>query len=434
WTVADGWRVGMLVDEAHNLIERARKMYSASLDQDVFNAGRRDAPASIKPSLDGIARVWNSATRMQDEPYRVYDSLPDGLLGALDKAVAAILDYLGVSPTGLKPELQTFFFAALRFCRLAADFDAGTLFEIDKVAEAGTRASGPSKMTEAAGARSVLCLRNIVPRRYLAPRFAAAHATVLFSATLAPHAFFRDVLGLPKEAQWIDVRSPFHPDQLAVRLVPSISTRFRDRERSLAPIAKLVARQYDAQPGNYLAFFSSFDYLNRVAAMLEARHPAIPVWKQSRDMTEPARTTFLERFALDGRGIGFAVLGGAFAEGIDLPGSRLIGAFIATLGLPQINAVNEEMQRRMHAMFGTGFEYTYLYPGIQKVVQAAGRVIRARSDRGVLYLIDDRFTHAEVHELLPAWWRIAGQLPVASASGDQPSGSKVQRSGSAPAR
>jgi len=105
--------------------------------------------------------------------------------------------------------------------------------------------------------------------------------------------------------------------------------------------------------------------------------------------------------------VGFAVLGGAFAEGIDLPGSRLIGAFIATLGLPPANAANEETQRRMSVIFGAGFEYTYLYPGIQKVVQAAGRVIRGASDRGTLYLIDDRFARTEVRRLLPAWWRIS---------------------------
>jgi Rad3-related DNA helicase len=98
------------------------------------------------------------------------------------------------------------------------------------------------------------------------------------------------------------------------------------------------------------------------------------------------------------------VLGGSFGEAIDLPGDRLIGAFIATLGLPQINEVNEQMKQRMDAIFGSGYEYTYLYPGMQKVVQAAGRVIRTQSDRGVIHLIDDRLMQPEVRELLPKWW------------------------------
>jgi DNA excision repair protein ERCC-2 len=229
---------------------------------------------------------------------------------------------------------------------------------------------------------------------------------VLFSATLVPHAFFRDILGLPPTSGYLDVHSPFNADQLAVRLVRSISTRFRDRERSLLPIADLLARQYAAKPGNYLVFLSSFEYLHSVAELVAQRHPGIPMWRQHSGMTEPERDAFLGRFVPDGEGVGFAVLGGAFAEGVDLPGSRLIGAFVATLGLPQVNAVNEEMQRRMQTQFGAGYEYTYLYPGIQKVVQAAGRVIRTTTDQGVLYLIDDRFTQSKVRQLLPKWWSV----------------------------
>ena len=103
--------------------------------------------------------------------------------------------------------------------------------------------------------------------------------------------------------------------------------------------------------------------------------------------------------------IGFAVLGGAFGEGIDLLGTRLIGAFIATLGLPQLNPVNEQIKQRMDQLFGAGYDYTYLFPGIQKVVQAAGRVIRTTSDQGVIYLIDDRFAHPKVQTLMPSWWK-----------------------------
>ena len=121
-------------------------------------------------------------------------------------------------------------------------------------------------------------------------------------------------------------------------------------------------------------------------------------------MDKAERETFLARFAVHGCGVGFAVLGGSFAEGIDLAGKR--GAFLATLGLPQLNPVNEELRRRLDGAFGSGYDYTYLFPGIRKVVQAAGRVIRTPSDRGVLHLIDDRFARPEVLRLLPSWWRI----------------------------
>jgi len=398
WTVADGWRVCVQVDEAHNLPERARKMYTVALDSRVFDTARRDSPAELESMFAAVIDAWQQLIEAQDEGYRVYESLPTVLLSALQEFIAAVSDYWGTHPPRRADELQGIFFGAVRFCRLAEAFDACTLFEITKT----TDRDAPLHPQ----VHSVLCLRNILPQRFLAPRFAAAQSTILFSATLAPHDFYLDVLGLQKGTGRLDVASAFDPEQLMVKLVPSISTRYRDRGRSLGPIADLISEQYKAQPGNYLAFFSSFEYLNCAAAQLAACHPTIPLWTQTPQMTEPERELFLERFAVDGRGVGFAVLGGAFAEGIDLPGSRLIGAFIATLGLPPFNAVNAEMERRLSVMFGSAYEYTYLYPGLQKVIQAAGRVIRSPSDRGVVYLIDDRFARATVRGLLPPWWRI----------------------------
>ena len=191
-----------------------------------------------------------------------------------------------------------------------------------------------------------------------------------------------------------------------MRVADNISTRYQHRAASLLPIAQLMAKQYAEAPGNYLAFFSSFDYMEKTATLFAQHFPDVPIWQQPRRMDDAARTQFLARFGLETRGIGFAVLGGAFGEGIDLPGARLIGAFIATLGLPQINPVNEQIRQRMGDIFGAGYDYTYLYPGMQKVVQAAGRVIRTQTDRGVVYLIDDRFARPEVRQLLPAWWDV----------------------------
>ena len=147
-----------------------------------------------------------------------------------------------------------------------------------------------------------------------------------------------------------------------------------------------------------------------MAECLRLAHPQLPVWLQTPSMDADSRSAFLARFTEQGQGIGFAVLGGVFSEGVDLPGQRLIGAFVATLGLPQVNPVNEQMKRAMDRYVGAdkGFEYTYLYPGLRKVVQAAGRVIRSEEDRGVVFLIDDRYRRAEVRALLPRWWRVRG--------------------------
>ena len=178
--------------------------------------------------------------------------------------------------------------------------------------------------------------------------------------------------------------------------------------RACRAIAHLMAEQFARLPGNYLCFASSFDYLQRIAAQLQQAHPEVPQWQQTAGMDDAARQAFLDRFQEGGQGIGFAVLGGAFSEGVDLPGHRLIGAFIATLGLPQVNPVNEEMRRAMDRHFGAGkgYDYTYLFPGLRKVVQAAGRVIRTEQDQGVVFLIDDRYRLAAVRALLPAWWHV----------------------------
>ena len=143
------------------------------------------------------------------------------------------------------------------------------------------------------------------------------------------------------------------------------------------------------------------DRLETGGRRMTASHPDIPMWLQGRRMDEAGRDALQARFTPHSQGIGFAVLGGAFGEGIDLPGARLIGAFIATRGLPQVNPVNEQIRQRMQACHGRGYDYTHLFPGIQKVVQAAGRVIRTPQDTGVVFLMDDRFARAEVQNLLP---------------------------------
>jgi DNA excision repair protein ERCC-2 len=390
FTMLNDWRVVLLADESHNLIERGRMMYTATLTRDELRAAKAAAPAFLRKSLEKVGRQWTAVVKEQTAEYATYDTIPEKLLTLLQQCVSAITDYVSENPDGANDDLQHFYFNAMQFCRLAESLDSSSLFDITLVGEGGSQ----------------LCVRNVIPGRFLAQRFAAARSVTLFSATLSPPEFYRDVLGLPGDTTLLDVASPFTADQLSVRTVRSISTRYRDRARSVAPIVELLGSQYAQQPGNYLAFFSSFEYLDRVVEAFVSRHPNVPFWRQSRRMAEAERTAFLERFEPQGRGIGFAVLGGAFAEGIDLPGDRLIGAFVATLGLPQLNRVNEEMQQRMQARFGTGYEYTYLYPGLQKVVQAAGRVIRTTSDRGVLYLIDDRFAEVRVRRLLPNWWRM----------------------------
>jgi DNA excision repair protein ERCC-2 len=399
-TQMNQWRVAVLVDEAHNLLERARRMYTASLDQTSLRIARKTAPAAVRKPLERLAREWSALNRAQTGDYAVHAAVPARLQSAAQNLVSVMTEQLAEAPVAIdgNDTLLRFYFDAMQFVSLAEQFGEHSIFDVTLTTgrHAGRTTTG-----------SVLCVRNVIPASFLAPRYAAARATILFSGTLSPHAFYRDTLGLPADTGWLDVDGPFRAEQLTVRVAANVSTRWRDRERSLTPIADLIATQYAAQPGNYLGFLSSFDYLQRVVALMRERHPDLPVWAQEPGMDEAGRDAFLARFTTMGRGVGFAVLGGAFSEGIDLVGERLIGAFIATLGLPQMNPVNEQMRRTMQAKFGNGYDYTYLYPGLQKVVQAAGRVIRTEADAGVVHLIDDRYRRADVQRLLPRWWQVS---------------------------
>ena len=386
----NGWKVSVLVDEAHNMVSRARSMYTAEISRELLRSARAGAPPVLKKALEKVGRAWTDVDRGAAAPYQVLDGVPEKLVNALQNAGSAVNDYLAEFPGPLDPDLQRFHFDALAFVRLAESFGEHSLCDL---AREGVR-------------DSTICIRNVVPAPFLGPRFAFAHSTTLFSATLSPWHYFCDLLGMPADTAWVDVESPFQAHQLQVHVAGTISTRYQHRKASVGPIAGLIARQYREQAGNYLAFFSSFDYLDQVAAELAEHYPDVPSWRQERRMSEAERQAFLDRFAPGGAGVGFAVLGGAFGEGVDLPGDRLIGAFVATLGLPQVNPVNEQLRERMQKLFGAGYDYTYLYPGIQKVVQAAGRVIRTESDRGVVWLIDDRFAQPGIRALMPAWWEL----------------------------
>ena len=414
-TVTHQWRVSVLVDEAHNMIERARSMYSAALSQSQLQAVHATSPKAVRAVLDKLNRAFSEVHKTQVDDYLVVEELPVDFLKTLQQAITTITDFLVANPTRVDADLQAFYFEALHFARMADSFGKHSMFDV-------TLSDAPKSagLLQNAQGCANLNIRNIVPAPFLNPRFTAAHSVALFSATLSPPQFYKDTLGLPLSTAWIDVASPFSPEQLQVSAVRNVSTRYNHRAQSMPLITELMARQYDKAPGNYLAFTSSYDYLQKLEQYFTERHPHINTWAQTRQMNEAGREQFLSRFTPTSQGIGFAVLGGAFAEGIDLPGSRLIGAFIATLGLPQVNAVNEEIKNRMAAYFESdeqadaddesgddkAYNYTYLYPGLQKVVQAAGRVIRTQQDQGVIYLMDDRFTLPDVQSLLPGWWRV----------------------------
>src|SRR5690606_25074278 len=376
------WHPYLLVDECHNLVERARQMYSAELDRSVLLAAKRLAPKPIKTSLERVNRLWLATIKTLDfseTALTLLNASPEKLNLALTGFTNDYIDFLQRHPDHpvQHTAVQEFFFAALNYLEKLELVDEDYCIDMQR----------PQPKQE------VLTLRNLIPARPLAARLAQAHSACFFSATLRPAYFYQQMLGLPDDTVYLQVPSPFASQQLQVKVARHISTRYRDRSTAIGPLCDIIEQQVTAATGNYLAFFSSYEFLQQIERELQQRLSSanVTVITQSRRMSEQDREAFIERFTHEQNLLGLAVLGGAFSEGVDLPGDALKGAFIATLGLPQINPVTEHLRQRLQQVFQQGYHFAYLYPGIQKVVQAAGRVIRTQEDTGYLWLLDDRF-------------------------------------------
>jgi DNA excision repair protein ERCC-2 len=186
-----------------------------------------------------------------------------------------------------------------------------------------------------------------------------------------------------------------------------IATKYAQRADSYAPIATAIEAICKAQVGNYLVFFPSYAYLAAVLELLADKLPTEQLLVQDRGMTEAAREAFLAQFSASNEEtlVGLAVMGGIFGEGIDLVGERLIGAVVVGVGIPQLGLERDLIKAYFDEQSSLGFAYAYQYPGFNRVLQATGRVIRTETDRGVIVLLGERFTHGRYRRLFPAHWR-----------------------------
>ena len=220
--------------------------------------------------------------------------------------------------------------------------------------------------------------------------------------------FYRDLSGVKAETPFLALPSPFPPEHLAVFHL-SLDTRFAAREATLSHVVKAIRVFISARErGNYLVFAPSHAYLAKLAALLREMLPEVELLEQQPKMDDDARAAFLARFQPDAEGItlGLAVIGGVFAEGIDLPAERLCGAVVVGVGLPQVCLERDVLRDAFETSYQSGFRYAYQYPGMSKVLQAAGRIIRTETDRGALLLIDTRYSLSDYRALLPPHWAV----------------------------
>ena len=292
-------------------------------------------------------------------------------------------------PAGYRDALLDFYFTAISFVRVLDLFD-------ERYATYGETSGGDFKM-------KLFCLD---PSRLIRDALKRGSSATFFSATLAPLEYFRNLLGGDRSDFTLELASPFPPENVALVVDDHIDTTYRRRQHSYEEVAESIAALSGMKRGNYMAYFPSYRYMEEVCSRFRECHPAVDVHAQSRGMTELERERFLELFddTNDDTVVGFAVLGGIFGEGIDLVGERLVGAAIVGVGLPQLCLERDLIRSYYDERETSGFTYAYAFPGMNRVMQAAGRVIRTAEDRGLILLIDRRFAQEPYAEILPPHW------------------------------
>ncbi|MCQ4088047.1 ATP-dependent DNA helicase [Saccharibacillus sp. JS10] len=387
----------LLVDEAHNLVERGREMFSADLLKSAFLEIKR-AYKGVHDGVRGAAERVNAylivLRKQAGEEGRFVGNEPPEVMFKLLEPFVEQAEHALVTVHGNEAEeaLLEVYFAAQTFLRI------GRLYGDQYVTYVETDGSEVRM--------KMFCLD---PSELLLQASKNYRSAVYFSATLSPLGFYREMLGASEEDYTLSIPSPFSPEQLEVTVLP-YSTRFRDREKTKENLAGALAATVNERVGNYLFFFPSYAYMQEIRQAFETHidRETVEIIGQDSGMSEQERTVFLDAFAA-GRSkslVGFAVMGGVFSEGIDLAGERLTGVAVIGVGLPQIGLERDIIKDYYNERGRSGFNYAYVYPGMNKVQQAGGRLIRTEDDRGVLILADDRFLQEPYRSLLPDEWGV----------------------------
>ncbi|WP_162845982.1 ATP-dependent DNA helicase [Seongchinamella sediminis] len=390
----DERRWSLLVDEAHNLPERARQMYSARLSKAELMRAKRSSSPAVRRALERVNRALLALQKEAwgEEVFR--QELPAELVNPLAEVVAAVGRAMADDPRFVpaNPELMAFYFALLQWLRVAENWGRDYRLQLQR---------GDGKQGLSLG------LNCLDPSRLLSQRQARAHAVIAFSATLSPQHWMRQLTGLSEAAVCRRLESPFAAEQLRVELETAIDTRYRQREASAPGLARRLARFLREAPGNCIVYFPSYRYLASVLALMQADAPLWAerrLWQQRPGQSLEERDELFQILRSHHNVAAFCILGGVFSEGIDLPGELLSAVAIVGVGLPQVGSERENLRQWYQQAYGAGFEYAYLYPAMQKVDQALGRVVRSATDCGRALLVDTRYGWPAYRSLLPPWW------------------------------
>lgn len=384
-----------LIDEAHNLVERGREMYSAVLYKEDFLKMKK----LVKPYRKKLERSLERCNRQllelkrECETYQVVESL-GGLAVSLMNVMGEMESYLEELEDGeLRKEILDFYFQVRSFLYIYDLLDENYVMYTQHDEDGRFRVK----------------LYCVNPAKNLQNCLDKGVSTIFFSATLLPVGYYKKLLSGRTEDYAVYAKTPFLPEQKKVILARDVSSRYTRRgPEEYGRIAEYIHQVAETRQGNYMVFFPSYKMMEDIYAIYEEKYGCLKrkILLQNPSMQEKDREEFLKEFEEETEGslLGFCVMGGIFAEGIDLTGEKLVGAVIVGTGLPQISYEREILKTYYDKKQENGFDYAYRFPGMNKVLQSAGRVIRTQEDRGVILLLDERFCTAEYRCLFPREW------------------------------
>lgn len=409
----EGGNYAFLIDEAHNLPDRAREMYSAEISEsDIllpmrsellgeFSATKKSARDAAEAFADALFPLIKEEMRADDDGKKYASThlkeIPYGLYEIFDNLIATAEDELLINfaahdeeKNGRVKLLRDYLYRLKKFRSVMEKFD--TSYEMFIFYENGALRA------------KLFCIDT---GREISERLAKGRAAVFFSATLTPLYYYKSLLGGDGTSGTLEVESPFATEQLSVSVMDKISTRFSEREDTLSAICRVIAATVSARRGNYMIFSPSFAYSEALSKAFRAKYPKVNVITQKRNMTAAEKEAFLAEFSKEDKSylIGFCVMGGIYAEGIDLAGDSLIGAVVVSIGMPGLSYEREAISAYFDEKYEEGKQFAYIYPGMNRVLQAAGRVIRREDDRGVIVLVDDRFSDPVYKKIIPSLWK-----------------------------
>lgn len=381
-----------LIDEAHNLVERGRDMFSTKISYALFMKAKKALGKiehkKMKNAFRRMNKWWKERLLEYSFGETILVDVEDTWLRIFDQFVKAGQDFLKNEAKKVEEDFLTFYFSIHRFLKLYELMDDSFCLYIEYPSEK----------------EIYLSLFCMDPSRQLRRRLNQLHAAILFSATLSPADYYMRVLGGDKEDPLLMLPSPFPRENLLLMVQPNISTRLKNREETIQQIADSIRAFVKHKIGNYFVFFPSYVYMEMVKCVLEDE---LPILAQTKEMQEKEKENFLAHFPLHPHQttIGFVVLGGAFSEGIDLMDDRLIGAMIVGVGLPTISFERNLIREYYQNNEENGYYFSYVNPGMNRVMQAVGRVIRSEQDRGMILLVDDRYLHRNYQQLFKTEWK-----------------------------